>query len=1075
MQLCWNPDGEERPTAGQVHALINHLQSTHAGAGAAAEAGPASSDFEERWQRLKPNSIPKLDEHVAIVHAPSTSMASHFTGSDQDLDPTAGTHDTLSVDMDTAVSRSSSIMSDKDPLSVQIKSESLTNLHGSLEDVRNIYLTHNETAVLECHQGNISYEDRDHDRSDGSVDPWLKDIIAGSQDDVSYYKDVSDVIKNLDNILNSEKTSSSESSHQASPSRDNLSLDCKKDYPIQSSMVKSPGISNFQHILGIEYDASKDSELVDDDEVDRDTIGTLSHSFERHSDTTSQHTLENLTPDTPNKDLDIIHNIESHIECDRKEQDNVDQVKEPLRVSTELPKDKIEYNNSKLPDLKDLCVVSCSVSATNEQLNVRQDCETSCDSKLEEIVRTEEVKTKSIDSTVPRIDKEPAIPVTEDNVIQEFKPEVNWINIENCKQNEKKANTVEDVTLPTSVEVNEIAKNLVENDVIQPAIDIVLKMVQKNTETEPNKIKDGVENNSASNANDDAILPPTDLINKVTKQVKTHESSAMPKQMVNDAETFLTTLRETPEPVQNLEDSNLTNVTQDETKKSDSIATYKEGTAPVLPSEIVQIAEERTKTPVNELKDEIVDKVKENSFRSDNVSEIPEVQQSNDSTVYMDLINDNNRNDNHSEIILDHTLHNNVRDVIQSPLKTTNTENTGSLINDSTVYLDLPSMVKETNEFLHAEKVVSSEDGNCKETICASTPKGNENSADTLESSTKVDEELSNTKIPDGPGFDRTEFRQELKFVQDYTLSPFESPTKSHPTDTYDENSSVLLGPFENCSMEILKGMDFLTKSDIDLPKEELLAFSSNFSEINLETPSPLRDSNFLNEVPDINQDDLVFDDITISEEKVEKSDPKTDNTDETDQSLTTKHVSPSTPPNSPGVYLASTSQQKYLVDIDFDAHEPPLIETDSGLSSLQKEIDLNQIELQITSKLAMAENENNMNIEYLGPLTVEGLVSGDDMILRDSEAMPDMFLAGNGGSIEDIGHGFSLDEECVKALRNELELKLPLAQVSLTAFITPITKIISSFALLINISYCITANDQNALKAFRKRIERNL
>lgn len=1064
MQLCWNPDGEERPTAGQVLALISHLQSTHAGAGTSSEAGPASSDFEERWQRLKPNSIPKLDEHVAIVHAPSTSMASHFTGSDQDLDPAIGIHDTLSVDMDTAVSRSSSIMSDKNPLSVQIKSESLTNLHGSLEDVRNIYLTHNETAVLECHQGNISYEDRDrdHDRSDSSVDPWLKDIIAGSQDDVSYYKDVSDVIKNLDNILNSEKTSSSESSHQASPSRDNLSLDCKKDYPIQSSMVKSPGISNFQHILGIEYDASEDSELIDDDEVDRDTIGTLSHSFERHSDTTSQHTLENLTPNTPIKDMDIINNIESQIEFERKEKDDIDEVKEPLRENTELPKDKIEYSNSKLPNLKDLCVVSCSVSATNEQLNVRQDCEPSCDSKLEEFVRTEEVKTKSIDSTVPHTDKQTAIHKTEDNVTKEFKPEFIPSYIDDAKLNEHKANTIEEVTTPISIEVNEIAKNLLENYVLQPAIDIVLKMVQERTHAEPSKIEDDVQTKSESvnNASDDAILPPSDLINAVSKEVETHDSSAIvtnlitetkienTNELANDAEPLRTTQTETPELVQNLEDSNPTNVARDEINKFEFIATYKEGSDPVLPSEIVQIEEESTKILVNEFNEENVEKINENFFRSDNVSEIPEFQQANDSTVYMDLINDNNRNVNCSEMLLDNTLDNNVRHVIQSHLDTANTENTSLLTNDSTVYLDLPSMVKETNEFLHAERVVSSKDENCRENICASTPKHSDNSLEnTLECSTKVDDDLSDTKIPNGPGM--TVFRQEQKFLQDHTLSPFESPTKSHPTDTYDENSSVLLGPFENCSSEVLKGMEFLTKSDIDLPKEELLAFSSNFNEINLETPSPLRDSNFLNEVPDINPDDLAFDDITISDEKVDKSDPKTDNTDETDQSLTTKHVSPSTPPNSPGVYLASTSQQKYVVDIDFDAHELPPIETDSGLSSLQKEIDLNQIELQITSKLAMAENENNMNIEYLGPLTVEGLVSGDDMILRDSEAAPDIFLAGNGGSVEDLGNRFSLDEECVKALRNELELKLPLAQVSLvTTLILYYTTRVSTISL---------------------------
>lgn len=65
MQLCWNLSPEERPTAAQVHALINHLHTTHAlvRTRAADDAHGdlyASSDFEDRWQRLKPNSIPKV-------------------------------------------------------------------------------------------------------------------------------------------------------------------------------------------------------------------------------------------------------------------------------------------------------------------------------------------------------------------------------------------------------------------------------------------------------------------------------------------------------------------------------------------------------------------------------------------------------------------------------------------------------------------------------------------------------------------------------------------------------------------------------------------------------------------------------------------------------------------------------------------------------------------------------------------------------------------------------------------------------------------------------------------------------
>ncbi|XP_049868733.1 uncharacterized protein LOC126368681 isoform X3 [Pectinophora gossypiella] len=1022
MQLCWNPTAESRPTSAQVQALLNHLHTTHATAHSANDAAPdhgyGSSDFEERWQRLKPNTIPKIDEHVALVHAPSTSMASHFTGSEE-FDNAPTTQDTLSVDMDTAVSRSSSIMSDKDPLSVQIKSESLTNLHGSLEDVRNIYLTHNETALLECHQGNISLEEREkeQDRSDSSVDPWVKDLIAGSQDDVSYYKDVSDVIKNLDNILNSEKTSSSESSHQASPSRDNLSLDCKKDYPVQSSMVKSPGITNFQNILELGFNAQPEEPCDEDEEVDRETIGTLSHSFERHSDTLSQHTLENLTPDTPIKDMDIV----SKIEDERKE---TNASTETTRHDTELPKEKIDSSDKKLPKLKDLCVVSLSsVSETNEQLNVREDCETSCDSNLDEIVRTQ-VKPKSIDNTVQNDQEKSIVEAIEGKLIQESEATKENNIDELIEEKGEELNNVENVILPNVV--NDIAVNLLENEVIQPAVEIVSKILQENENAVQKELPPELglreinRTEIVAIASNDNLKEITNALIDEERKVfcepeNKHEIKVESLPSLDKQEDSSSSPRNTPEPVQIIDKEEHTEPTQNiDTEKAETAENYKVTRAPVLPSETVQNVAQEEIEEKNVVKDTEIIEVEDNA--TSNI--VATKAQSNDSTAYMDLINyTSSEIDNNSEILQD----SNVKKIIQSCLDQPDKDTNCSIIrNESTVYLDLPSMLKDTHDFLHSERITS-QIVESNDVICASTPKGSECSADNiLEGSVKENEnsDLSVTKIPD----DAT-VKSEQKFVADI-LSPFDSPTKSHPTDTYDENSSVVLGPFENCTIEY-KGV----KTEVDLPKEELLAFSSNFSEINLETPSPLRDGNFLNEVPDIVPDDLQFDDLTLSEAKKEVL---TDNTDETDKSGTTKHVSPSTPPNSPGIYLASTSQQKYLVDIDLEPPEPsyPPIETDSGLSSLQKEIDLNQIELQITTKLAMAENENNLNIEYSGPLTVEGLVSEEDAVLRESDAMPEAFLAGNGGSVED-NCGFSLDEECVKALRNELELKLPLAQVA--------------------------------------------
>ncbi|XP_039754532.1 uncharacterized protein LOC120629612 isoform X3 [Pararge aegeria] len=1182
MQLCWASSPEGRPTAAQVHALINHLHFTHTHSNdASKDDGYASSDFEERWQRLKPNTIPKLDEHVAIIHAPSTSMASHFTGSDQDFDNAQTIQDSLSVEMDTAVSRSSSIMSDKDALSIQIKSESLTNLHGSLEDVRNIYLTHNETPALECHQGNISFEEvkeKEQDRSDSSVDPWLKDIITGSTDDVSYYKDVSDVIKNLDNILNSEKTSSSESSHQASPSRDNLSLECKKDYPMQTSMVKSPGINNFQHILDMGLDNESDStEPCDEDEGDRDTVGTLSHSFERHSDTTSQQTLENVTPETPIKDMDFANNIHTEAIADEV---SVVKIKELNHVhrESELPNDsKVESSNSDVPNLKELCIASMpSVSEKMEQVIFKQDCQTPYDNNSKN-VSTGDTEPKSIDVSRAFISYEientekqtleviasknlesgksiilnsndAKLPVLGENTSTKAETNDSLVSVNSITDTE----SLNDLKTFSTIDItNKIESNIIEdtlgktsdfpkpfqhfrmdqeenmNTTVLPLdqykeihhFDLESdnennQLIQKSNV--PTKDVNKVTNNSVletylinpmqscnhevalpqldiSNINDasdntlclnNVLLPSqqtevpvialsiehTDHLNKTRSDTYTIEKDVLLNEYnsqdlsCNDHQNYVENEIESAVLVFNtkgnevsavkainlentIESLSSINVTHSQcdrklenTNVLDSIENHLE--LKTEQPEAVQIhttIESDTKVLVvnnridnkchsleESLMPEQVQNRKKNSVASSLQTEVTNIEnvtdklkeQSSDSTAYMDLINDTN-----SKILKDNSIDDNYKYIIQSCLETSSSETPCALINnESTVYLDLPSIIKETDNFLHSEKFNSSQYVEFKDNICTSTPKGSEPSAEnTLENTEKEADVLFETKIPNyDTGVTVTKF--ESKYVPE-NLSPFDSPSKSHHTDTYDENSSVVLGPFENCTLELFKGVKSISEIT-DLPKEELLAFSSNFSDINLETPSPLRDGNFLNEVPDIVPDELHFDDIaTLSEGKPESQ--TANNTDETeDQSTTERRVSPLTPPNSPGNILASTSQQKYLVDIDITSNPTNIS------AAYQDAIDLNQIELQMTTKLAIAENENNMNIEYSGPLTEEGLTL-DDSVFRDNDAIPELYLSGNGGSVEDVRDNLAIDEERMKELRNELELKLPLAQVA--------------------------------------------
>lgn len=1114
--------------------------------------------------------------------------------------------------MDTAVSRSSSIMSDKDPLSVQIKSESMTNLHGSLDDVRNIYLTHHETPSLD--QANLSFEDakeKEQDRSDSSMDPWVKDIIAGSQDDVSYFKDVSDVIKNLDNILNSEKTSSSESSHQASPSRDNLSLDCKKEYTMPSSLVKSPGISNFQSILDGGF-ADDKNEATPDEDGDRETIGTLSHSFERHSDTNSQHTLENLTPDTPIKDIcDIENQIEPVEESLRSDHDVVENICEisPRPKGAEAS----SLISNEIPKLKELCLET-RLSEGKKPCNKTEELKTSCDSfiRSERTDTRDNVPTKSEieGAIVKEVSTETTTIITEDSVKKEPKNESSHTSIEQIclriRDDDELSKKIDETygtpTSPIIPVTNEAESPQVSSNIIcpeesatsdssvnetdsavvakeisifsaTPAVHEEIVSTEAVRESFESPQIDKIISQKSTKETDSAVIEKVSpvatkemsltsavpiesevIVKKETEEIKMSEHVKKTKQesftdnlvMVSESEA-LSNIAEVPvnqevteeicdHPKNKLEfvddfgyqnqqisiDKTVESTKQKEvevqsefgdciqqieaeptsfeiqgTKQyvekdehqfevqvtveavnesmhappkslsdteptsdhfeiselpeenkdksgSDSLETHSLDTQSTLPlgksDDIVQNIESETSglQSLNEIRTnvEVVENLIETELPTTEVSGVDE------STVYMDLINNTNSstvtNQNDS----------NVQDFIKSCVELSSAENSTECTmvnNESTVYMDLPNVMNQTRNFLVSERGhVKPEfiDGQFTD-VTSSTPKGSD--ADETAEKTVLQSSMNLDDVSDQTSLEQnTTVNKEQKYVPD-VLSPFDSPTKSHPTDTYDENSSVVLGPFENCSTELFKGIKS-AYTEIDVPKEELLAFSSNFSEINLETPSPLRDQNFLIEVPDIEiNEELDFDDLNAisepkSSEKTELTKPFARDNIDGGNSESDKPRSPSTPPNSPGIFLASTSQQKYLVDIDLNPSMDmghPSHESDSGVSSLQKEIDLNQIELQITTKLAMAENENNLNIEYSGPLTVEGLVTDDAVSLRDSDAIPESILAGNGGSvlIEEPKESFTLDEECMAALRNELELKLPLAQVNIKLF----------------------------------------
>ncbi|CAG4979549.1 unnamed protein product [Colias eurytheme] len=817
MQLCWNPVPENRPTAAQVHALLNHLHTTHS------RTDRDDSHFEERWQRLKPNTIPKIDEHVAIVHAPSTSTDSQF-GSDPEFESAHTLPDSMSVG-DTAVSRSSSIMSDREPLSVQIKSDSLNNLHGSFEDVGNIYLTHNEAAAMDCHQ---------------------------------------------------------ESSHQASPSRDNLSLECKKDYPMQTSLVKSPGIRNFQNILEMGFDSKSEENQTCEDDVDRDTIGTLSHSFERHSDSTSQYTLENITPETPIKDF-----IPNFNEFPTNDQNIslVNENKQSLPHDNELPNDsKLEDSDINVPKLKELC--EATIPSLSNGMGNEKDC-TSHDSNINVRTDTSE-QTKSVDLMPSEgIDKlEEVISISETNeeqVTPLVSKDLSYVSDSKIEQSEASALSEDNKVVPVSLGNSE-AFLIAEREAHQKQLCEV--NINKESQSIPVTDNEGdvaldfektFDSNKEKELNDECLFLVLKLVlhssNSNEKLIENNNIESEP--LLEVKQTNLENVADVSELPDLVQISDSASIDTNNTLESHENLIKSQPDTP----EIVQNTSREIVLSDSQLDESVEDQatVQYKSLQSV-YGIVPS--ESTESTVYMDLSSNTNNeifNDNNKEHITDVPY-----------MEVSNMESIagGSGKNESTVYLDLPNVIREMDVFLHSEKILSSRDVEVKdanefkdENVCSSTPLGSNSSVENVIDDVPDNETLVDPAIPDyGPGVSLTKLEQ--KSVPE-SLSPFESPTKSHHTDTYDENSSVVLGPFENCTLELYKGLksgiDF-----VDLPKEEILAFSSNFSEINLETPSPLRDGNFLNEVPDLLHDDMQYNDQSTSESKPVAYESPDNNTDET-------------------------------------------------------------------------------------------------------------------------------------------------------------------------------------------------
>ncbi|GLH02940.1 Tyrosine-protein kinase transmembrane receptor Ror [Gryllus bimaculatus] len=289
MKLCWC-QATERPALPQVLAMLNHLYGNREFASIDNEtcSSQADEDFERRWETFKPNSIPVTDNHVTAtstdVHRPSSLLGSDLT----DVVPPVLVTSNLASEMNVlnqGLQKSSTqpsheihltpqetpfLMSDSSPLTTspqpsltsssggeiflpslqqRHKSPSLQNLRGSLDDLSDcngqIHIEEDEFVKHEViNEEESRNEDLPEDNksktnnaNETSVEPvalepdfdsWLQGVETTDEEDAKFVRKISEAIRDLDNALALEKTSSSSSSpassksgsHHQSPSKD---------------------------------------------------------------------------------------------------------------------------------------------------------------------------------------------------------------------------------------------------------------------------------------------------------------------------------------------------------------------------------------------------------------------------------------------------------------------------------------------------------------------------------------------------------------------------------------------------------------------------------------------------------------------------------------------------------------------------------------------------------------------------------------------------------------------------------------------------------------------------------------
>lgn len=249
MKLCWSPP-LQRPTASQISVILANLLSSKSGnENDAVDPRRLSQDFEQRWQKSKPNYIPKTDNTAEVEDLTIPKFKGAKVADSAYLDSPLGVfmlNKTKNPDSPRVCLKSDSAKDEKaiqlaDPerkspnfeedgcLEELKKSDSVTNLTGSLDRLNTM------TEELQKREFKTDFDlnagvnakpiDSDAKQANLEIDSWLKGVEVNNEEDETFVRKISEAIRDLDAALAMEKTSSSEensgkSSHQSSPGKE---------------------------------------------------------------------------------------------------------------------------------------------------------------------------------------------------------------------------------------------------------------------------------------------------------------------------------------------------------------------------------------------------------------------------------------------------------------------------------------------------------------------------------------------------------------------------------------------------------------------------------------------------------------------------------------------------------------------------------------------------------------------------------------------------------------------------------------------------------------------------------------